>query len=275
MTACVLASVEAVAAVAPPAAAPTDTLYVTDGDAARLAIVTGGTTTANPVTTHVRGYPLAVRRNSVWIAGYGTTDPYAYEYNAKGVATGNKAVYTQVLGVDGASNGTTNYILGNSAFSPNATVYSANADWTNQVPMFAVAGTDLVGITYDTVNGSLWVSDTNNIYEYSLAGALLNQFAHAGFRGCLAYEQSSDTLWYIRNGSDIIDQYDKTGVWLASTTITGLLSNNWGAEFAPPKVAIATYSGGCALNAEGGFDPMLPLLTLLALGVLYRRRSSI
>lgn len=32
--------------------------------------------------------------------------------------------------------------------------------------------------------------------------------------------------------------------------------------------------GGCALNTQAGFDPMLPVLALLALAFLYRRRSN-
>jgi len=46
-------------------------------------------------------------------------------------------------------------------------------------------------------------------------------------------------------------------------------------NFAGANLPVPTYSGGCALNSASGFDPLLPLLALLALGVLYRRRSSI
>ncbi|PCI45150.1 MAG: hypothetical protein COB41_02460, partial [Proteobacteria bacterium] len=33
--------------------------------------------------------------------------------------------------------------------------------------------------------------------------------------------------------------------------------------------------GGCALNTQARFDPMLPVLALLALGFLYRRRNNV
>lgn len=48
------------------AIAQTDTLYVTNGDAARLAIVQGGSLIAVK-DTYVRAYPLAVR-DTIWIA---------------------------------------------------------------------------------------------------------------------------------------------------------------------------------------------------------------
>ena len=71
-------------------AALLDTLYVTDGDSARLAIVQG--TTATIKTTHVRGYPIAVRgdSNSIWIADYSASNP-SREYDLNGNPTGNTA----------------------------------------------------------------------------------------------------------------------------------------------------------------------------------------
>ncbi len=212
-------------------AALIDTLYVTDGDSARLAIVNG--TSATIANTYVRGYPLAVR-DTIWIGDYSAPNN-AREYDLNGVATGNTAAYTPVFGVDGAVNGNTNYTLGN-AFTSSATVYSANADWSGMSAMFTVSGVDLVGITFDSVLGSLWISDQNNIYQYSLAGALLSQFAHSSSRGSLAYERTSDTLWYVTNGSNTITQYAKDGTLLDAVAISGLASNNWGAEFAAASV---------------------------------------
>ncbi len=215
------------------ALAQTDVLYVTDGDSARLARVEEGAVTVT--RTHVRGYPIAVR-NTIWIGDYNGGQPNAIEYDLNGVATGNTAPYTPVFAVDGASGEEENYQLGN-AFSGNATVYSAGLNWTGQTPLFNVQGSDLVGITYDGVNDSLWISDRSNIYQYGLGGNLISQFAHSSGRGCLAWEPSTDTLWYVRNGSDTIDQYSKTGMQLASITVPGLASNNWGAEFVVPEPA--------------------------------------
>jgi hypothetical protein len=64
------------------------------------------------------------------------------------------------------------------------------------------------------------------------------------------------------------------------TTGVGTLVGNTGLTpdtfaLAATWPAPATGGGGCVLNAEAGFDPLLPLLALIALGFLYRRRSSI
>jgi hypothetical protein len=239
---------------APSAAlAQTSALYVTDGDSARLARVQGGVVTTS--STHVRGYPIAVR-NTIWIGDYNGAQPNAIEYTLAGAATGNTALYTPVFAVDGASNGNINYQLGN-AFNTSATVYSANANWTNQAAMFTVQGTDLVGITFDNVNGTLWISDQNNIYQYGLGGNLISQFAHQSGRGSLAYEAATDSLWYVTQGSDTIGHYSKAGAFLGNVNAPGLSSNNWGAEFAS-----VPEPGTVAVLAIG------------ALALLRRRRKS-
>lgn len=203
-------------------------LYVTDGDSSRLAIVETDTgTLIGTYTTVSGGYPLVVR-DTMWLGNYyGTT---AYEYDLAGVATGNSVPYTDVDAVDGAASATTSYQLGN-AFSSSATVYACDPDLTNETALFTVGGSDLVGIAFDLVSGNLWISDAFNIYQYTTGGSLVGQFAHSSGRGCLAYEPSSDTLWYVRNDSDVIDQYSKAGALLQSVTVPGLFSNNWGAEF--------------------------------------------
>lgn len=224
-----------------------DKLFVTDGDRARLAIIEG--TAATIKTTYQRGFPLAVR-DSIWLGDYSAPNP-AVEYDLNGNATGNTMnTYTPVFGVDGAVNGATNYTLGN-AFTTSATVYSAASDWSGMTALFTVSGFDLVGITFDSVFDTLWISDQNSIYQYDLAGTLLSQFSHVGGRGSLAYEAASDTLWYVTNFSDTIRQYSKTGALLDTLQISGLTSNNWGAEFA----------------AGSGSVPLPTPLALLGLGL--------
>lgn len=210
-------------------AAPIDVLYVTNGDSSRLATVQGNTVT-DISTTFGGAYPIAARTDGIWLSRYwGSTAPQQFDLNGNyvGSAASNP---NSIFAVDGAVNGDINYALGN-AFNSNATIYSYNKDWTNPTSMFSVTGSDLVGITFDSVLGTLFISDMNNIYQYSLTGTLLSQFAHRSSRGSLAYEQSSDTLWYVRNNSNIIDQYSTAGAFLGSTTVNGLSSNNWGAEF--------------------------------------------
>ncbi len=226
-------------------ALPVQTLYVTNGDARRLAAVNGNTATIT--STFQLAYPLAVR-DTIWIGTYaGNTT--ASEYTLAGVATGNTAAASLVYGVDGASNGSTNYTLGN-AFSGSSTVYRANADWTGAASMFNVLGNDLVGITFDNVSGNLWVSDMNRMYQYSLTGTLISSFLHSGSRGSLAYEGATDTLWYVSNNSNTIRQYGKNGALLDTVTVSGLQSNNWGAEFAQIQNRVPE-PGSLALLALG------------------------
>ena len=98
----------------------------------------------------------------------------------------------------------------------------------------------MFGIIQNSLDAfTLWISDQNNIYQYSLGGDLLSQFAHRSGRGSLAWEPSTDTLWYITNRSDSIDQYSKDGAFLQNVTVAGLRSNNWGAEFVLPEPASA------------------------------------
>ncbi len=218
-------------------AVPVQTLYVTNGDAGRLAMVNGTTvTTAN---TFVRGYPLAVR-NTIWLGDYSASGPdLSREYTLGGAATGNTTAYTAVDSVDGASNGAVNYTLGH-AFYGTATVYSANTDWTGMTAMFDVdgSGNGVTGITFDSASNNLWISDEAQMYEYTLGGTLISSFSHAGDRGSLAYEGATDTLWFVANSSDTLRQYSTAGVLLDTVTAPGLASNNWGAEFAQVSNAV-------------------------------------
>jgi hypothetical protein len=101
-----------------------DTLYVTDGDAARLAIIHADDVSASTYTTFVRGYPIAVRDSgSVWIADFNGPNP-SQEFDLSGNPTGATAAYSPVSSLDGAVNGST---------KPwrcvvECTVHSANAD---------------------------------------------------------------------------------------------------------------------------------------------------
>ena len=224
--------------------AQTSTLYVTDGDSSRMAIVQGGIATI--VTTHNKGYPIAVN-GSVWIGDYNGTQPNTIEYDLAGTATGNFAPYSAVFAVDATTDGTRAYQLGN-AFNTSSTVYSLNADLSGApTAMFNVSGSDIVGITYDNASGNIWVSDRTTMFQYTTGGSLVSSFAHSSGRGCIAYEAATDTLWYVTNGSNNITQYSKTGSLLQTVSVPNLASNNWGAEFAfggSPTFTLTT-SGTC------------------------------
>ncbi len=250
----------AVAAMAHVAAARASILYVTDGDASRLAIVdTTAGTLLSTATTQPGQYPIAVS-STVWLGNYDGSS--ASEYALNGVATGVTAPATAVGATDGTTDGTVNYELGN-AFSDSGTVYKANKDWTDPVALFdTVSGSDLVGIAYAAASRSLWVSDTATIYQYSLTGTLLSQFSKSSSRGSLAYDPSSDTLWFVANASNTISQYSTSGTLLNSESISGLSSNNWGAEFAIDATPVPEPGTMAILGAA-----------LASLGFMRKRRT--
>lgn len=209
------------------------TLYFTNGDASSLQAVnvTTGQLTFS-VTSHPLGYPIVVR-DTIWL-GHRDNGTSAREYGlGDGTPTGNTATLSSnSFGnfVDGAVVGSYNYTL--SAFGSSATVYRTNSDWTNPESVFSVTGNDLVGITYDNNSGNLWISDQSTIYQYTLTGALVSQFNHTGSRGSLAYQASTDTLWYVPNTTSTpLLQYGKDGQLIQSLAVAGRSGNVWGAEF--------------------------------------------
>lgn len=209
------------------------TLYFTNGDASSLQAVNVTTGQLSfSVTTHSLGYPIVVR-DSIWL-GHRDNNLTAREYAlVDGTPTGNTATLSgNNFGnfVDGAVVGSFNYTI--VAFSSSGTVYRANSDWTDPVSVFTVNGSDLVGITFDNSSGNLWISDQSTIYQYTLTGSLVSQFTHSGGRGSLAYQASTDTLWYVPNStSSPLLQYGKDGQLLQSLAVAGRSGNVWGAEF--------------------------------------------
>jgi len=211
-----------------PVLAQDQVLYVTNGDADDIFAFQGGLLfDENLDVGGNRRYRVAVR-DTVWLGDMdaGQNIELTLELDPTGNTSATGVDIQE--GTDGATDGTYNYTV--ESFVSSGSVYRFNSDWSGGEELFAVSGTDIVGITYDIQNGTLWISDRNNIYEYSMAGALLGQFAHAGNRGSLAYEPTSDTLWYVSNGSIVLRQYSKAGD-LLNTLDTGRSANNWGAEF--------------------------------------------
>jgi hypothetical protein len=213
-------------------------VYITNGDAQELQAIDVATGAINyTATTHSIGYPPAVR-NAIWIGQRDNSGP-SREYSlATGAFTGNQVTLTGPnFGnfVDAGVNGNVNYTL--VAFVTSTTVYRTDPNWQNAVSMFSFSGSDIVGITYDSVTGTLWTSDQNNIYNYTLGGSFLSQFAQAGGRGSLAYEPATDTLWYVPNSSSSpLLQYSKAGALLNTVSTPTRSSNVWGAEFAVSAV---------------------------------------
>ncbi len=248
-------------------AAPTSTLYLMDEQSQTTNLITiqGGTgiTTITPLTTNASDGAIAVTStiNTLgenWNTGYPQT---GYQYTLSGVPTGVtfsgpwSGPAATAYFEDGASDGTNNYSV--DLYTNN--VYKFNGNWGNPALLFndttgnyAGYGGDM-GITYDTKNNTLWISNyySDTMYHYTLNGTLLGSFVTGGFAEGLALDPADGTLWLF-NGTELA-QYSQTGVLLSTfaTPASVELDLITGAEFAeatptPIPGALLLFAPGLA-----------------------------
>jgi hypothetical protein len=215
------------------------TLFLTSGDQSTIAAITGTTVTtfAQATNTDTGGpgdeYAIAIA-STIRTLGNGNqggsaTEQYSgSEYLLNGTSTGVTFAYplsTSGDFYDGGTNGVNNF----SVDFNTGNVYSFGLDWSNPALLFTTQASDL-GITYDTVNNSLWISDYagTNVRDYSLAGTLLSSFTASAPVYGLAMDYSDATLW--ADGQGTLYQYNRAGAQL-STFNDGLSLNTLGAEF--------------------------------------------
>lgn len=232
-----LAAVGFVAALSGIALAGTiDELYSIYPDTAQLHVIKGTAITRSFKVNNLNS-PLAVV-NTVRTYGYNSGSTGA-EYQLNGTPTGTTYPWTGGgTFLDGGTDGVRyNYAVDWAGGAGN--VYQFDRNWANPKILFNVQG-GASGITYDMKNGTLWLNRETagtNIEQYKLDGTLVSSFTAVGARGGLAYEPSSDTLWRVRNGTGVLDQFDRTGKVLDTFTVSGLQGNYWGAEFQVPEPA--------------------------------------
>lgn len=237
-----LARLLLIAAATGPALRAQTTLYLANGDASSLQAIntSTGAFTFN-VTSSSSEYAIAVR-DTIWLRPY-SGPVTAHEYSiTTGAPTGLTATISATTPseqwLDGTTDGTFNYTLGWTGGST-VNIYRANGDWSGASLLFNTSplslGSDLMGITYDLASGNFWISGSSMISQIHFDGTtatLVSQFSHAGGRGSLAYQSTTDTLWYVPNSSSAsILQYSKSGTLLQSLTTPTRSSNIWGSEF--------------------------------------------
>lgn len=248
------------------------TLILTDGDVGTNVSITGTTVTTFAQATNIDtggqgdeyaiAIPGTIRTLGNGNQGFGSP-PEQYsgsEYLLNGTPTGVNYAYPFAAGAlyDGATNGVNNFAVDYNS----GNVYSFGLDWSNPVLLFTTRSSDL-GITYDTVNQSLWISNYSgtDVRDYSLAGTLLSSFAATNSVFGLAMDYSDNTLW--ADGQGVLYQYDRLGNQL-STFNDGQTLNTLGAEF--QFSGLATPEPGTAFLGLAG-------ILAIALGHRKLRRS--
>ena len=122
-------------------------------------------------------------------------------------------------------------------------------------------------VTYAAGNNSVYATDfSSNLYQYSATGALLNTFSLSvnSTSTALAYEASSNSLWFAENGSNRVTNISLTGEVLSTSQVEGLGGNFYGGEIAGGPVSTVPEPSTYALMAFG----------MAGLGVLAKRRRA-
>lgn len=251
-------------------------IYAVDGDSDIGWIIDTDAETFTSFDTSAvdLGYNIAVRDTIVLGA---RDDNGSVEYDLSGVATGNTWSggdnFSELL--DGTTNGVSaNYGIECCGETNSVTV--ADLTWENQQVLFDLPSSNegYSGIAFDTASQTLWIVgyEDDQITNYTLGGGVIDSFAHGLDEFdpcCLAYDESDDTLWLGRNGSNELRQFSKAGALLDTVTIPGWSpSNQWGAEIAISGVAPVTTPVPTMHAAGLG----LMILLMVALGMVFVRR---
>lgn len=175
---------------------------------------------------------LAISVSST-VRTYAYQSGYGAEYTLSGSYTGT--TYANVLSLnlhDATTDGTYIYAMNWSGNN----VYRFNSDWTNPQSMFYATGSNMLGITYDPTDNTLWLvsynrgAGNNTIEQYTMSGTRIKSFGVTGNSlGFLAMDYADGTLWYWDYSSSSLRQYSKSGTALSTTSISG--GSYWGGEF--------------------------------------------
>jgi hypothetical protein len=243
-------------------AGPTSALYLTAGDEGTNWIIQGTTATSfAQAHTSVGGeYAIAVS-GTVRTLGNGNCNGTACglgsQYSLAGVATGTSYTYPALTAsfYDGTTDGTHNYAV--DFRGATGGVYSMDTSWGTPTLLFSVGSSGFLGITYDSLDNSLWISQFagNEVRHYSMAGALLGSFtASQSALSSLAFDAADGTLWMgSQSTQGTFYQYSTSGALLSTETYALLVGQNTlGGEFVTgPGVVVVPEPGTLALLGVG------------------------
>ena len=108
-------------------------------------------------------------------------------------------------------------------------------DWSNPTPLFStIPASGRTGVAYDP-DGTFWTCGwlLAQIDHYSAGGVLLGSFPTTSNDDlALALDTADHTLWLVRFGTNILEQYSTSGTLLQSFAVPGLPTSISGGEFA-------------------------------------------
>jgi hypothetical protein len=233
------------------ALAQTSELFINQYGSSGMFVAQGGSIIRSWNEVYGAENAIAVAGATVRTAGSNVFGPNGAEYDLNGVPQGPS--YNIGMGgnyYDGTTDGSKyNYAVQHNG---DYNVYRFDRDWANPQPLFNV-GFATSGITYDSTNGTLWVSDglSKLVRNFDLTGQELSSFtmSQGTYAYGLALDPADGTLWQGDYGNGVLHQYDKTGQHLGSISLN--VSSAFGIEFNIPSPGAAVLLGlGTALAAR-------------------------
>lgn len=199
-----------------------------------------------------------------------------HEYARTGSFTGT-AYPSSIPGLhhDGATDGVHNYTtsywnIEGGIISNGTAIWRTDTDWTHPVKLFDTLNTRPSGITYDSSNGTLWVSEWGSdshrspaIRNYEMNGTVLFSFLTDGrYATAVAFDPTDGTLWMSGyENAGYFYQYSRTGTYMGSTYFSEL-------------AGVVTLGGEIAAIPEPGtYAMMLAGIGLLGLELWARKRQ--
>ena len=203
-------------------AGPTSPLYLTytfDLNGGHSIVVVQGNSVINSFAEAYGGpdeVPIAVAGDVRTTGNSSTT--IGGQYSLAGIPTGTTYVSLAIASTayDSTTDGSHNYVVDYTYGG----VYQTARDFTNPVALFTASGLYNLGITYDPVNRSLWISGWGNtmVTDYSLNGTVITSFDTGHyFNGALAMDPATHTLWLVDDENTFnLEQYSTAGALLST-----------------------------------------------------------
>ena len=245
----------------------TGTLYLTAADQ-KTGVIVSGTSFSTFNLSGSQESPIAVINGFVSTNGFapGATGSLYSLTGALVTAGANTLPGIGSFFIDGTSDGTSIYTVD---FN-NGQVVKTNSTWGTPSNLFVAAGANPGGITYDSLDKTLYISDyqDSSVKKYSLTGTLISSFSTGHIANtALSYDSKDNTVWLVNrtvSSALTLEQYSATGIALQTLTSAPLASLNvLGGEFAPAATATPEPSTFALLG-----------LGLVAFGVSKRRRLN-